>query len=148
MENLPEDPLRLGGVSLIVFEKAVSAIRLIGGKIMIILPKPCYLLPMGLFSSRTIEVSKEGAELLLSYSIDYDHSFSHHDCQAYYLRAGDSWTKIDYSKPASHWMKPLVKGQETGLVEIPANWVRQPRMLQNFPERSKEANAAQIQVLR
>jgi len=68
------------------------------------------------------EVSKEGAELLLSYALEYDHSFSHHDCQAYYLRAGDSWTKIDYSKPASHWMKPLVKGQETGLVEIPANW--------------------------
>lgn len=51
-----------------------------------------------------------------------DHSLSHHDCLPYYLRTGDTWTPIDYSKPASHWMKPLVRGSETGLVEIPANW--------------------------
>jgi hypothetical protein len=68
------------------------------------------------------ECSREGAELLLSYGIEYDHSMSHHDCQPYYLRTGDSWTKIDYSKKAEEWMKPLVKGQDTGLVEIPANW--------------------------
>jgi hypothetical protein len=47
---------------------------------------------------------------------------SHHDCQPYYLRTGDSWTKIDYKKKAEEWMKPLVTGQDTGLVEIPANW--------------------------
>lgn len=51
-----------------------------------------------------------------------DHSLSHHDCLPYYLRTGDTWTPIDYTKPASHWMKPLVRGSETGLVEIPANW--------------------------
>ncbi|KAF7180337.1 hypothetical protein CNMCM7691_009505 [Aspergillus felis] len=68
------------------------------------------------------ETSKEGAQLLLDYGIEYDHSMSHEDCQAYYLRTGDSWTKIDYSKRAEEWMKPLVPGQETGLVEIPANW--------------------------
>jgi hypothetical protein len=68
------------------------------------------------------ETSEEGAELLLSYGIEYDHSMSHHDCQPYYLRTGDSWTKIDYSKKAEEWMKPLVAGQDTGLVEIPANW--------------------------
>lgn len=68
------------------------------------------------------ETSKEQAELLLSYGIEYDHSMSHHDCQMYWLRTGDSWTKIDYSKKAEEWMKPLVRGKETGLVEIPANW--------------------------
>jgi len=47
---------------------------------------------------------------------------SHHDCQPYYLRTGDTWTKIDYKKKAKDWMKPLVAGQQTGLVEIPANW--------------------------
>lgn len=52
----------------------------------------------------------------------YDHNMSHHDCQAYYLRAGDSWTKIDYGKAAEEWMKPLVHGSDTGLMEIPANW--------------------------
>lgn len=51
-----------------------------------------------------------------------DHSFSHHDCLPYYLRTGDKWTPIDYSKHPDHWMKPLEKGPDTGLVEIPANW--------------------------
>ncbi|KAK9450782.1 uncharacterized protein V1518DRAFT_411694 [Limtongia smithiae] len=68
------------------------------------------------------ETSKEGAELLLSYGIEYDHSLSHHDCQPYWLRTGDTWTKIDYSKKASEWMKPLEYGQDTGLVEIAGNW--------------------------
>src|SRR5207244_4324098 len=44
------------------------------------------------------------------------------DCQPYYVRTGDAWTKIDYAKPAREWMKPLVRGSATGLVEIPANW--------------------------
>ena len=35
------------------------------------------------------ETSHEGCELLASYGIEYDHSMSHHDCQAYYLRTGD-----------------------------------------------------------
>jgi peptidoglycan/xylan/chitin deacetylase (PgdA/CDA1 family) len=68
------------------------------------------------------ETSKEGAELLLSYGIEYDHSMSHDDAQMYWLRIGDSWTKIDYGKKAEEWMKPLVKGKPTGLVEIPASW--------------------------
>jgi peptidoglycan/xylan/chitin deacetylase (PgdA/CDA1 family) len=87
------------------------------------------------------ETSREGAELLLSYGIEYDHSMSHEDCQMYWLRTGmspdlfgsenrqltrqytgDTWTKIDYTKKAEEWMKPLVKGEETGIVEIPANW--------------------------
>lgn len=68
------------------------------------------------------ETSKEGAQLLLDYGIEYDHSMSHTDCEAYYLRTGDTWTNIDYKKKPEDWMKPLVKGQDTGLVEIPANW--------------------------
>ncbi|PJH69139.1 polysaccharide deacetylase, partial [Salmonella enterica subsp. enterica serovar Typhimurium] len=35
---------------------------------------------------------------------------------------GVEWTKIDYSKTAEEWMKPLKRGKETNLVEIPANW--------------------------
>lgn len=68
------------------------------------------------------ETSKEGCDLLLSYGIEYDHSMSHQDHKCYWLRTGDEWTKIDYSKQASEWMKPLVKGQMTGLVEIPGSW--------------------------
>jgi len=59
---------------------------------------------------------------MLKYGIEYDHSMSHHDCQPYYLRKGDKWTKIDYSKNAEEWMKPLEKGPESGLVEIPGSW--------------------------
>jgi peptidoglycan-N-acetylglucosamine deacetylase len=38
------------------------------------------------------------------------------------VRVGDRWIKIDYSKKASEWMKPLVRGEETDLIEIPASW--------------------------
>lgn len=52
-----------------------------------------------------------------------DHSFSHDDCHPYYLRVGDDWTKIDYDKHPSHWMKPMTRGEPSGLVEIPSNWM-------------------------
>ena len=68
------------------------------------------------------EFSKVTNELLLSRGIKYDHSLMHRDFEAYYVRVGDSWTKIDYERPASTWMKPLVRGQETDLIEIPASW--------------------------
>jgi hypothetical protein len=45
-----------------------------------------------------------------------------HDCMPYYLRDQDSWIPIDYSKEPKAWMEPLKRGNETGLVEIPANW--------------------------
>jgi hypothetical protein len=68
------------------------------------------------------ESSQEGAELMLKYGLEYDHSFSHHDCQCYWLRTGDKWIPIDYSKHPDHWMKPLEAGVTTGLCEIPASW--------------------------
>ncbi|OAM29198.1 MULTISPECIES: polysaccharide deacetylase [Eikenella] len=68
------------------------------------------------------EFSPVTNELLLERGIKYDHSLMHNDFHPYYVRVGDSWTKIDYSKHPSHWMKPLVRGQETPLVEIPASW--------------------------
>jgi hypothetical protein len=33
-----------------------------------------------------------------------------------------AWTKIDYSKKASEWMRPMKHGKEIDLVEIGANW--------------------------
>ncbi|KZV86906.1 glycoside hydrolase/deacetylase [Exidia glandulosa HHB12029] len=70
------------------------------------------------------ETSAEGTEILLDKGIEYDHSNMAHDSQAYYLRDRDTWTKINYGAQAqaSSWMKPLVRGNETGLVEIPGNW--------------------------
>ena len=68
------------------------------------------------------EMSAVTAELLLKYGFTYDHSQAYQDFVPFYARVGDSWTKIDYSKQASEWMKPLVRGQEIDLVEIGANW--------------------------
>jgi peptidoglycan/xylan/chitin deacetylase (PgdA/CDA1 family) len=68
------------------------------------------------------EFSNVTNELLLKYGIKYDHSLMHKDFKPYYVRVGDSWTKIDYSKEPEEWMKPLVRGHETDLIEIPASW--------------------------
>jgi peptidoglycan/xylan/chitin deacetylase (PgdA/CDA1 family) len=68
------------------------------------------------------EFSTVTNELLLERGIKYDHSLMHRDFTPYYVRVGDSWTKIDYAKSAEEWMKPLERGTETDLVEIPANW--------------------------
>ncbi len=69
------------------------------------------------------EFSPVTAELLQKKGFKYDHSLMHHDFQPHYVRVGDSWTKIDYSKSAGDWMKPLVRGKEmTNIVEIPASW--------------------------
>jgi peptidoglycan/xylan/chitin deacetylase (PgdA/CDA1 family) len=68
------------------------------------------------------EFSRVTNELLLKHGIKYDHSLMHRDFEPYYVRVGDSWTKIDYSREAEDWMKPLVRGEETDLIEIPASW--------------------------
>ena len=68
------------------------------------------------------EFSHVTNDLLLKHGIKYDHSLMHRDFECYYVRSGDQWTKIDYSKPAEEWMQALVRGQETDLIEIPANW--------------------------
>lgn len=68
------------------------------------------------------EFSAVSNELLIKKGIKYDNSLMHHDFLPYYVRVGDTWTKIDYSKNPESWMKPLERGQETDLIEIPASW--------------------------
>jgi peptidoglycan-N-acetylglucosamine deacetylase len=68
------------------------------------------------------EFSPVTNELLLERGIKYDHSLMHNDFHPYYVRVGDTWTKIDYSKHPDAWMKPLVRGKATDLIEIPASW--------------------------
>ncbi|EAH7430642.1 polysaccharide deacetylase [Campylobacter coli] len=93
-----------------VLLKSIELIEKISGK------KPSgYVAPWWEFSNIT-------NELLLKHGIKYGHSLMHNDFTPYYVRVGDKWTKIDYSKDAKEWMKPLVRGQETDLIEIPANW--------------------------
>jgi peptidoglycan/xylan/chitin deacetylase (PgdA/CDA1 family) len=68
------------------------------------------------------ELSPQTVGLLQRKGLKYDHSLMHNDFEPYYVRTGDNWTKIDYSQPAEHWMKPLRRGAGSSLVEIPANW--------------------------
>lgn len=68
------------------------------------------------------EFSRVTNELLLERGIKYDHSLMHDDFSPYYVRVGDSWTPINYDVDAADWMKPLVRGHESDLVEIPASW--------------------------
>jgi peptidoglycan/xylan/chitin deacetylase (PgdA/CDA1 family) len=68
------------------------------------------------------EFSEITNELVLDRGLKYDHSLMHDDFTPYYVRVGDSWTKIDLSADAAEWMKPLHRGEETDLVELPANW--------------------------
>ena len=68
------------------------------------------------------EVSATSIDILIERGIAYDHSLMHRDCMPYYVRTGDAWTPIDYSKPAESWMVPFTTGRATDLVEIPASW--------------------------
>jgi peptidoglycan/xylan/chitin deacetylase (PgdA/CDA1 family) len=68
------------------------------------------------------EMSNTTAPLLLKYGFSYDHSQSYRDFVPFYARVGDRWGKIDYTKSAAEWMRPLEHGKEIDLVEIGANW--------------------------
>src|SRR6201998_1501142 len=68
------------------------------------------------------EFSNVTNELLLERGIKYDHSLMHDDYTPYYVRVGDSWTKIDYSGKPEDWVVPLQRGHETCLIEFPPPW--------------------------
>src|SRR6202140_4314419 len=68
------------------------------------------------------EFSTVTNELLLKKGIKYDHSLMNDDFHPFYVRVGDSWTPIDYSKHPNEWMRPLVRGEETDLIDIPGSW--------------------------
>jgi peptidoglycan/xylan/chitin deacetylase (PgdA/CDA1 family) len=93
-----------------VLDKCIDLVTKISGK------RPTgYVAPWWEFSTVT-------NELLLKRGIKYDHSLMHKDFEPYYVRVGDSWTLIDYSKKPQEWMKPLQRGVETDLIEIPGSW--------------------------
>jgi len=93
-----------------IFDKCIEVITKLCGK-----PPRGYVAPWW-------ELGPKTAELLLRKGIKYDHSMMNNDFHPFYVRVGDSWTKIDYSKHPSAWMKPLVRGRETDLIDIPASW--------------------------
>ncbi len=68
------------------------------------------------------ELSTNSIELLLERGIKYDCSLMEDDFHPHWLRTGDSWSKIDYSREPESWMKPWRAGSDVELVEIPASW--------------------------
>jgi peptidoglycan-N-acetylglucosamine deacetylase len=93
-----------------IFDKCIEVITKLSGKS-----------PRG-YVAPWWELGPNTAELLLRKGIKYDHSMMNNDFHPFYVRVGDSWTKIDYSKHPSAWMKPLQRGRETDLIDIPASW--------------------------
>ena len=93
-----------------ILDKCIGLVTKLAGK-----PPTGYVAPWWEFSPVT-------NELLVERGIKYDHSLMHDDFTPYYVRVGDSWTRIDYGAKPESWMTPLKRGKETGLIEIPANW--------------------------
>jgi len=93
-----------------IFDKCIEVITKLAGKS-----------PRG-YVAPWWELGPNTAELLLRKGLKYDHSMMNNDFHPFYVRVGDSWTKIDYSQHPSAWMKPLVRGRETDLIDIPASW--------------------------
>ncbi len=97
------------------------------------------------------ELSGATPALLIKNGFQYDHSQAYHDFLPFYARVGDSWTKVDYSKAAQEWMKPLVRGQAIDLVEIGANWYTDdlpPMMfIKKFPNSHGFVNPRDIEQL-
>jgi peptidoglycan/xylan/chitin deacetylase (PgdA/CDA1 family) len=93
-----------------VLDRTIEVIKAVSGKA-----------PTG-YMAPWWELSPNTVELLVSRGITYDSSLMEDDYHPYYLRVGDSWTKIDYSGSAKDWMKPWVAGKAVDLVEIPASW--------------------------
>jgi peptidoglycan-N-acetylglucosamine deacetylase len=115
LDRVPGDePRRLQAVLVEQLQEAVL-IKCIG-----LIESVCGRRPTG-YVAPWWEFSNVTNELLLKHGIKYDHSLMHKDFEPYYVRVGDSWTKIDYSKKPEEWMKPLVRGHETVLIEIPAS---------------------------
>src|ERR1700691_2788966 len=77
-----------------VLDKAIELAKALTG----VAPKG-YATPWAEFSNSTVD-------LLISRGITHDYSMMEDDLHPYYLRTGDSWTKIDYTKKAAEWMKP------------------------------------------
>jgi len=93
-----------------VMEKSLEVLTALCGKA----PRG-YVAPWWELSARTPTLLKE-------FGFTYDHSQGFNDFVPFYARVNDSWTKIDFTREAKTWMKPLVRGHEIDIVEIGANW--------------------------
>ncbi|EXJ85255.1 hypothetical protein A1O3_05930 [Capronia epimyces CBS 606.96] len=93
-----------------VLEKSISVTKALTGKH-----------PRG-WTGPAWSTSPRTVALLEQYGLLYDHSFMHHDCQAYFLPYHPSYVETDLNLKATEWMKPMSRIRTSKVVEIPANW--------------------------
>ena len=108
------------------------------------------------------EFSRVTNELLLKKGIKYDHSLMHKDYQPYYVRVGDSWTKIDYCEEAErmdgapearHRDRPdrdpgeLVP-RRPAADDVHQEGAEQPRLRQSAPSRGDVARPVRLGLSR
>ncbi|CAK7234800.1 hypothetical protein SBRCBS47491_009071 [Sporothrix bragantina] len=86
------------------------------------------------------QISETTIALLKEFGFLYDSSLSHHDSQPYFTPNDAPVERIDFSKPASSWLKPTPLGglyeckDGYPLVEIPIGWNNEDMMaLQYYP---------------
>lgn len=91
-----------------------------------------YRAPMYQLRETTIKLLKE-------FEFLYDSSLSHHDSQLYFTPNSPPIERLDFSKPASSWLRPTPLASMNApdghpLVEIPTNWHNEDMMaMQYFP---------------
>lgn len=89
------------------------------------------------------QIRESTVSLLREFGFLYDSSLSHHDSQPYFTPCDAAPERIDYSKPASSWLRPSAVTTELHvapaagihpLVEIPTGWNNEDMMaMQYFP---------------
>jgi peptidoglycan/xylan/chitin deacetylase (PgdA/CDA1 family) len=69
------------------------------------------------------EMSPHTIDLLIKLGYKYDRSIADNDFLPFYARTNRKWAKIDLTKAADEWMKPMYLGDLVDLVEFSANWM-------------------------
>ncbi|KIH93844.1 hypothetical protein SPBR_05826 [Sporothrix brasiliensis 5110] len=111
-----------------VFAKCVKTAQALTGKKVLGWRAPMY------------QLRETSIALLKEFEFLYDSSLSHHDSQPYLTPSDPPVERIDFSKPASSWLKPTPLGgmydcrDGYPLVEIPIGWNNEDMMaLQYYP---------------
>ncbi|KAJ5412892.1 hypothetical protein N7465_005197 [Penicillium sp. CMV-2018d] len=93
-------------------------------------------------------------ELLREFEFLYDSSLSHHDSQPYFTPSDPPIERVDFSQPASTWLRPTsLAAADTRpaghpLVEIPTGWNNEDMMaLQYFPHFDNSHGHVDVRVV-
>ncbi|KAI1761485.1 polysaccharide deacetylase family protein [Hypoxylon sp. FL1150] len=118
--------------------------------------KLCGKKPRG-YRAPMYTIRETTVELLREFGFLYNSSLMHHDSQPYWTPSDPPVEKIDFSKPASSWLKPTSIADPTispfasgkhPLVEIPCGWYNEDMMpLQYLPHLSNSMGYVSTRVV-